>query len=211
MGSVGEPDRRASGDLLRRRQSRPGDLSGDDLRPDHRRPAPGARRRDGQGDLGVTRRVPAGSIHADDGAAGGEGEGDHRRQRRRSADARVLRRLRRGHRPARVALLHRPRRSVEGVRERRDEESGRDVGQGVVEERRRRRGVGRLRASTPMPASSTSAPATPSRGRICTARRSGRTTCMRRRSSPSISTPASCGGTTRSCPATTGTSTASSI
>ena len=32
MGSVGEPDRGASGDLLRRRQSRPGDLSGDDLR-----------------------------------------------------------------------------------------------------------------------------------------------------------------------------------
>ena len=33
---------------------------------------------------------------------------------------------------------------VEAVRERRDEEGGRDVGQGVVEERRRRRGVGRL-------------------------------------------------------------------
>jgi hypothetical protein len=42
-----------------------------------------------------------------------------------------------------VALLYRSRRSVERVRERRDEEGGRDVGQGVVEERRRRRGVGR--------------------------------------------------------------------
>ena len=46
-------------------------------------------------------------------------------------------------RTARVALLYGPRRSVEAVRKRRDEEGGRDLGQGVVEERRRRRGVGR--------------------------------------------------------------------
>ena len=39
--------------------------------------------------------LPAGPLHADDGAAHRQGQGDHRRQRRRSAHARLLRRLRR--------------------------------------------------------------------------------------------------------------------
>ena len=45
------------GDLLRRRQPRPGDLQGDDLRADHRRTPAGARRRNRQGGVGSARRA----------------------------------------------------------------------------------------------------------------------------------------------------------
>ena len=130
-------------DLLRRRQSRHRALRREDHRAGHRRPAAGARRRDRQGDLGSARRVSAGPPHDHDGAADRQGQGDHRRERRRSPDAWILRRLRCDDRTARVALLYGARRSVQAVRERRDEEGGRDLGRRLVEEGRRRRGVGR--------------------------------------------------------------------
>ena len=62
-------------------------------------------------------------------------------------DARLLRRLRRHDRTPRVALLHRAGRSGEGLRERGDEEGRGHVGRGsgVVDQGRRRRGVGRHR------------------------------------------------------------------
>ena len=59
------------------------------------------------------------------------------------------------------------------LRERRDEEGRGHLGQGVVEERRRRRGVGRRGLRSRARISSTSAPATPSRGRRNCARRWG--------------------------------------
>ena len=164
---------------------------GTGLRAGDRRPAAGARRGHRQGGLGIARGVPAGSLHADDGAADRQGQGDHRRERRRSSDARILRRLRRDDRPARVALLYRARRSVEAVRERRDEEGGRDVGQGVVEERRRRRGVGRLCLRRRRGTRLRRHRQRRSRGRSSIARRARRTTCTPPRSSPSTSTPAS--------------------
>ena len=143
LGSGSESDRRAPEDLLRRRESRHRALRRQDHRAGHRRPAAGARRRDRQAGVGSARRLSAGPPHDHDGAAHRQGQGDHRRQRRRSSDARVLRRLRCGDRTARVAVLHGARRSVQAVRERGDEEGGRDLGRRVVEARRRRRGLGR--------------------------------------------------------------------
>ena len=96
-------------------------------------------------------------------------------------------------RPSRVALLHGPRRSVEAVRERGDEEGGGHLGrrEGVVEERRRRRGVGRhgLR-----PGGRTRLRRHRQRRAVdatAIARRRTRTICTSARSSPSTSTPAS--------------------
>ena len=99
--------------------------------------------------------------------------------------------LRRDDGPARVALLHGARRSVEAVRERGDEESRGDMGRRMVEDRRRRRGVGRhglrsgrgpdLRRHRQRRAVGAAAPHA----------RRPRTTCTSARSSPSTPTPAS--------------------
>ena len=112
-------------------------------------------------------------------------------ERRRSADARVLRRLRRDDRTARVALLHRARRSVEAVRERRDEEGGRDLGRRLVEERRRRRGVGRHGLRPGRGAGLCRHRQRRAVGAAAPHRHAPRTTSMSARSSRCTSTPAS--------------------
>ena len=128
----------------------------------------------------------------DDGAADRQGQGDHRRQRRRSPtrgffdayDAAT------GHRAWRFYTVPGdPSKPFENAAMKKAAETW-DV-EGVVEDRRRRRGVGRHSPTTPTLDWSTSAPATRSRGRSCIARRWTRTTCTPRRSSPSTSTPAS--------------------
>ena len=118
-------------------------LSRPDHRAGHRRQASGARRGNRQGGVGSAGRISAGPTDDHDGAAHRQGQGDHRRQRRRQADARLLRRLRRPDGTARVAFLYGPRRSVEAVRKCRDEEGRRHLGRHLVEERRRRRRLGR--------------------------------------------------------------------
>ena len=85
--------------------------------PVDRRAAVGAQRADRQVGVGSARRVSAGSVHVDDGAAHREREGDHRRGGRRQSDARVLRRVRRGDGGSGVALLYGAGRSVEALRE----------------------------------------------------------------------------------------------
>ena len=80
-------------------------------RAGHRRPAAGARRDHRQAGVGIARRVSAGSVHADDGAADRQGQGDHRGVGRRPAHARILRRVRREDRTAGLEVLHGSRRS----------------------------------------------------------------------------------------------------
>ena len=60
LGSGGEPDCGASQGLLRRGESRAGDLSGHDHRAGDRRPTAGVERGNREGDLGSARGVSAG-------------------------------------------------------------------------------------------------------------------------------------------------------
>ena len=133
-------------DLLRHRESRHRALQRHDHRAVDRRPPVRARRHDRQAGVGNARRLSAGSVHAHDGAAHREGQGDHRRVRRRQADARAVRRASM-RRPAswRGASTPCPAIRRSRSRTRRCEGRGQDLGRRVVEERRRRRGVGRHR------------------------------------------------------------------
>ncbi len=128
LGSRSQPDCGVPEDLLRRGESRPRDLQEPDHRAHHRRPAGSAECDDRESRLGNARGVSAGELHPHDGAAHRQGQSDHRRGRRRVSGARLLRRLRCRDRPVRVEVLHRSRRSVEALRERRDEEGCRDLG-----------------------------------------------------------------------------------
>ena len=191
MGSAGQSAGGAARDLLRRRQSRDRDLPGTDHRAGDRRTSAGARRRNRPAGVGIACRVSAGPLHHHDGAAHRERESDHRRERRRSPDARILRRLRRDDRadaPGASTPCPAIRRSRSRIRRSR---------------KPRRRGTrtgGREAAAAPCgtgwrttrrPSSSTSAPATRSRGRSICDRRRTRTTSTSPRFLPCTSTPAS--------------------
>ena len=162
----------AARDLLRRRQSRPRDLPGHDLsrrsstagcRRSTPRPARWCGKRASRFRRTTTRitmapRIAKGKVII--GVSGGD------RPTRGFFDAYDAMTGRRAWRFYTV-----PGDPSKRVRERGDEEGGGDLGQGVVEERRRRRGVGRHGLRPRGRSSSTSAPATPSRGRSTCARR----------------------------------------
>ncbi len=76
--------------LLRRRQSRSGDLPGEDLRARHRRQAAGPGCGDWKGHLGIARRFSARPIHDHHGASYCQGQSDHWCERWRSADSRIF-------------------------------------------------------------------------------------------------------------------------
>ena len=82
----------ASGDLLRQRESWYRALQRHDHRALHRRPVVRAERADGQAGVGNAHRLSARPVHTDHGAAYRERESDHRRGRRRPANARPVRR-----------------------------------------------------------------------------------------------------------------------
>ena len=87
--------------------------------------------------------VPAGlALHHHRRAARVRRQGAHRQRRRRDRRARLRHRLRRRQRQAAVALLHRARRSRAAVRTRGSREGREDLERRVVEDGRRRHGVG---------------------------------------------------------------------
>ena len=164
----------------------------------------------GKARLGIASRVSAGAIHAHDGAADREGQGDHRRQRIRVSGARIHRRLRAttGQRawrfytvpgdPAKGFENDAMRKAAEtwsgewwkmgGGAHRLGQPGVRPGGRSHLLRDRQRRAVARSRCAAPR----------------------AKTTCTCARSSRCVRIPARCGGTTRWCQATRGTTTACS-
>ena len=129
--------------LLRRRQSRRRVLQGQGLRRRARRPAGRDRCDERQGRVADDDRRSEAAVHDHRRAAHRERQGHHRQRRRGVRRARLRVGLRRRDRQARVALLHRARRSVEAAGEQGARQGAADVeGRRLVEVRRRRHGVG---------------------------------------------------------------------
>ena len=132
-------------DLLRHRESRHRALQRHDHRAGHRRTPVRAGRDDGQAGVGNARGVSAGSVHVDHGAAHRRRQGDHRRVRRRQAHARHSSRVdaQTGHLAWRFYTVPGdPSKPSENEAMR---AAAQDLGRRLLQQRRRRRGVGRLR------------------------------------------------------------------
>ena len=165
--------------MLRRREPRRRRLPRARLRGDARRPAPGARREDGQRGLVGDDGRPEPAVHDHDGAARREGEGDHRQRRRRARRARLRLGLRRRDRRAGVALLHGAGRSVAALRDARARDGREDLGLRAASTGRSAAAArsGTRSPSIPSSTCSTSAPATARPGASTSAARRAATTC----------------------------------
>ena len=153
-----------------------------DHRADQRRPAAGARRDTGKPVWESRVAYSQDRYTLTMAPRIAKGQSDHRRGGRRSSHARLLRRLRCGHRPASLEVLHRSRRSLEGLRERRDEGRGARPGAANGGSWAAAERSGTASPTIPTRTWSTSAPATPSLGCRNSAARRAWTTCTPARS-----------------------------
>ena len=166
--------------LLRRREPRRRALPGPRLRRHARRPAVALDATTGRAGLVGRHRRPEQALHDHGGAARREGQGDHRQRRRRVRRARLRLGLRRRDRRARLALLHRARRSRAAASRRPRSSAPRRPGPASGGRSAAAARSGTRSPTTPSSTCSTSAPATARPGAATSAARAAATTSTSR-------------------------------